>query len=37
MNKQVMMDNFDEMNTAGLSSQKLLECAQKVSNLGILP
>lgn len=29
MNKQVMMDNFDEMNTAGLSSQKLLECAQK--------
>lgn len=29
MNKQIMMDNFDEMNTAGLSSQKLLECAQK--------
>ncbi|WP_181937067.1 F390 synthetase-related protein [Providencia rettgeri] len=29
MNKQIMMDNFDEMNTAGLLSQTLLECAQK--------
>lgn len=29
MNKQIMMDNFDEMNTAGLLSQILLECAQK--------
>lgn len=29
MNKQIMMDNFDEMNTAGLSSQILLDCAQK--------
>lgn len=29
MNKQIMMENFDEMNTAGLSSQQLLECAQQ--------
>ncbi|GAB1437379.1 coenzyme F390 synthetase [Providencia sp.] len=29
MNKQIMMDNFDEMNTAGLSSKVLLDCAQK--------
>lgn len=29
MNKQIMMDNFDEMNTAELLSQTLLECAQK--------
>ena len=29
MNKQMMMDNFDEMNTAGLSSQQLLKCAQQ--------
>ena len=29
MNKQIMMENFDTMNTAGLSSQTLLACAQK--------
>lgn len=29
MNKHIMMENFDEMNTAGLLSQELLECAQK--------
>ncbi len=29
MNKSIMMENFDQMNTAGLSSQMLLECAQK--------
>ncbi len=29
MNKMIMMDNFDKMNTAGLSSTKLLECAQR--------
>nr|WP_175403156.1 F390 synthetase-related protein [Providencia heimbachae] len=29
MNKQIMMDNFDAMNTAGLSSKTLLDCAQK--------
>ncbi|WP_273802826.1 F390 synthetase-related protein [Providencia rettgeri] len=29
MNKSIMMENFDQMNTAGLSSQTLLECAQK--------
>ena len=29
MNKMIMMDNFDQMNTAGLSSNSLLECAQR--------
>ncbi|ELX8377914.1 F390 synthetase-related protein [Providencia vermicola] len=29
MNKQIMMDNFDRMNTAKLSSERLLHCAQQ--------
>ncbi|MEY1580733.1 F390 synthetase-related protein [Providencia manganoxydans] len=29
MNKQIMMDHFDQMNTAGLSSQVLFHCAQQ--------
>ncbi|MBP6081728.1 MAG: CoF synthetase [Providencia sp.] len=29
MNKQIMMENFDTMNTAGLSSLTLLACAQQ--------
>ncbi len=29
MNKQIMMDNFDTINTAGLSSKALFDCAQK--------
>lgn len=29
MNKQIMMENFDTMNTAGLSAKLLLECAQR--------
>lgn len=29
MNKSIMMEHFDQMNTAGLSSQALLACAQK--------
>lgn len=33
MNKRIMMDNFDAMNTAGLSSKVLFDCAQKSEQL----